>query len=71
MTKIAKGYGRPVDEELLQAYQDAAGHRTDTDIDKAYKEILSNGTSRRMPTPSEFREACGILRVYRDGTRPQ
>jgi hypothetical protein len=71
VTKIAKGYGRPVDEELLQAYQDAAGHRTDADIDKAYKQILSWGTGRRMPTPAEFREACGTLRVYRDGSRPE
>ncbi len=67
--KIAKGYGRPVDEELLQAYQDAAGHRTDADLDAAYKTILKDETYTRMPTPGQFLAACGILRFYRDGRR--
>lgn len=69
VTKLAKGFGRAVDEELLQVYQDVAGHRTDADLDQAYATILRDETIKRMPTPGQFLEACGILRVRRDGSR--
>lgn len=66
---LARGFGREVDEDTLKLYEDTAGHRTDADIDAAYKAIRENAELRRLPTPGQFLAACGILRVRRDGSR--
>lgn len=71
VTRLARAFGKEVDEDLLQAYQDAAGHRTDEDITKGYRALLENDELRYMPSPAQFRAACGIPKVYRDGTRPE
>lgn len=69
--KLALIFGRTADEELLVLYQEEAGHRTDADLDKGYAAIRGDGALKKMPTPAQFRAACGIPKVYRDGTRPE
>ena len=68
---LARIWHETADEQFLKLYEDAAGHRTDEDIERAYRALLEDDTLRRMPTPSQFRASCGIPKVYRDGTRPE
>ena len=68
---LARIWHETADEQFLKLYEDAAGHRTDEDIERAYRALLEDDTLRRMPTPSQFRVSCGIPKVYRDGTRPE
>ena len=70
VTKLARIFDVTADEDFLMLYQEEAGHRTDEDLDKAYKAIRGDDNLRKMPTPGQFRAACGIPRIYRDGTRP-
>jgi hypothetical protein len=69
--RLARIYGVTVDEEMLAEYEAEAGHRTDEDLDKALGALRGNETLKRMPTPAQLRYACGMPRVYRDGTRPE
>ena len=70
ITKLARIFNVKADEDFLILYQEEAGHRTDADLDKAYKAIRGDDTLKKMPTPGQFRAQCGIPRIYRDGTRP-
>jgi hypothetical protein len=56
-------------ERAMSAYVLTVQHRTDEDLNRAYREVLRD--SKFMPKPSELLEACGILRVRRDGSRPE
>ena len=69
--RLARIYGVIVDEEMLTEYEAEAGHRTDDDLDKALGVLRGDENLKRMPTPAQFRAACGIPKVYRDGTRPE
>jgi len=69
--RLARIFGVTVDEEMLESYQEEAGHRTDEDLDKAYAAIRGDETLKRMPRPAEFRAACGIPKIYRDGSNPE
>jgi hypothetical protein len=71
VAKLARIFGVTVDEELLLLYEERAGHRTDQDMDTAYRVLSQDETLKRMPTPAMFLAACGIPKVYRDGTRPE
>ena len=66
VAKLARIFGVTVDEELLSLYEEVAGHRTDEDMDQAYQNILRDETLKRMPTPGQFLERCGVLRKRRD-----
>ena len=68
---LARIWHETADEQFLKLYEDAAGHRTDEDIERAYRALLEDDTLKRMPTPIQFRASCGIPKVYRDGTRPE
>ena len=70
VTRLARIFGVTADEEFLMLYQEEAGHRTDADLDKAYAAIRGDETLKRMPTPAAFRSACGVPKIYQDGTRP-
>ena len=70
VTKLARIFHETADEEFLMLYQEEAGHRTDADLDKAYAAIRGDETLKKMCTPAQFRSACGIPKVYRDGSRP-
>jgi len=69
--RLSRIYGVTVDETMLTEYQEEAGHRTDEDLDKAFEVLRGDETLRKMPTPAQFRVACGIPKVYRDGSRPE
>ena len=69
--RLARIYGVTVDEEMLVEYEAEAGHRTDEDLDKALGVLRGDETLKRMPTPAQFREACGIPKIYRDGRKPE
>jgi len=56
-------------DRALDAYVLTVGHRTDEDLNRAYRVILR--ANRFMPSPSEFLDACGIPKVYRDGSKPE
>ena len=71
VTKLALIFGVTADEELLELYQQEAGHRTDEDLDKAFAAIRGDETLKKFPTPGAFRSACGIPKIYRDGSRPE
>ncbi len=71
VTKLARIFGASVDEELLMLYQEECGHRTDEDLDVAYKALRGDESLKKMPTPSQLRAACGIPKVYRDGRKPE
>ena len=71
VTKLALIFGVTADEELLELYQQEAGHRTDEDLDKAFAAIRGDETLKKLPTPGAFRSACGIPTIYRDGSRPE
>ena len=66
---LAEVYKFNMTERALEAYMVTVGHRTDEDLNKAYKEILRQ--ARYMPTPAELLEQCGPLKLRRDGTRPE
>jgi hypothetical protein len=70
VTQLARIFHETADEQFLLLYQQEAGHRTDADLDKAYAAIRGDETLKKMPTPGAFRSACGVPKVYRDGTRP-
>lgn len=69
--KLCVNFGEPCTEERLELFQEVAGHRTDADLDAAYREIVRDETIKRMPTAGVFLKACGLLRVRRDGTKPE
>ena len=69
--KLCEIFGKECTETLLESYRQVAGHRTDADLDAAYRTILRDETLTRMPSTGRFLEACGVLREYRDGTRPE
>lgn len=71
VTRLALVFDRPCDEDLLQVFQDAAGHRTDADLDNAYRHFTRSAFLSKMPTTGQFLEACGTLRVRRDGSKPE
>ena len=71
VARLARLYGVIVDEEMLLEYQEEAGHRTDEDLDRAFGVLRGDETLKRMPTPAQFRAACGIPKVYRDGKKPE
>ena len=54
-------------ERAMAAYTLTVGHRTDRDLNKAYRQVLR--TAKFMPTPERLLEECGELKVRRDGTR--
>lgn len=65
--KMAKAFRVDADEELLQAFADVAGHRTDGDQDRAYAALMRNGEHKFMPSPGAFLSACGLMTERRDG----
>jgi len=71
VAKLARIFGATADEELFGLYEERVGHRIDADMDAAYLALTSDPTLRKMPTPAQFLQACGIPRVYRDGSRPE
>jgi len=71
VAKLARIFGVTVDEELLSLYEERVGHRTDQDMDTAYRVLSQDETLKRMPTPAMFLAACGVPKVFRDGTRPE
>lgn len=71
ISKLAEGFGQEANEEMLTLYQDTAGHRTDEDLDRAYRVLREDENLRRMPSPGAFLAACGIPMVYRDGSKPE
>ena len=71
VTKLARIFGVTADEELLELYQQEAGHRTDEDLDKAFMSLRGDELLKRMPTPGAFLAACGIKKINRDGSRPE
>jgi hypothetical protein len=71
VTRLARIYGVTVDEEMLAEYEAEAGHRIDADLDRALGVLRGDETLKRMPTPAQFRAACGTPKVYRDGSRPE
>ena len=71
VTRLARIYGVTVDEEMLLEYEAEAGHRIDADLDRALSVLRGDETLKRMPTPAQFRAACGTPKVYRDGSRPE
>lgn len=71
VTGLARIFGVTADEELFALYEAEAGHRTDEDLDKAFAVLRGDESLKKMPTPAMFRAACGIPKVYRDGTRPE
>jgi len=71
VAKLARIFGVTADEELLSLYEERAGHRTDQDMDTAYRVLSQDETLKRMPTPAQFLAACGVPKIYRGGTRPE
>ena len=71
VAKLARIFGVTVDEELLGLYEERVGHRTDQDMDTAYRVLSQDETLKKMPTPAMFLAACGVPKIYRDGTRPE
>ena len=71
VAKLARIFGVTADEELLSLYEERAGHRTDQDMDTAYRVLSQDETLKKMPTPAQFLAACGVPKIYRDGTRPE
>lgn len=69
--KLARNYGTVPDATIFSNFEQAAGHRTDEDLDKGFLDILKFSESSRMPTAQQFLRACGIPRIYRDGTKPE
>ncbi|HEV2174010.1 MAG TPA: hypothetical protein VGR71_10600 [Nitrospira sp.] len=56
-------------DPAITAYTVTLGHRTDEDLNKAYRTILRN--SRFMPSPAELLDACPVMKIRRDGSRPE
>ncbi len=71
VTRLARVHGRDVDEPLLEAYQDALGHRIDADIQAGYRVLMKDETLLKMPTPGRFLLECGPPRLFRDGSKPE
>lgn len=69
--KLSASFSETPTEALFQAYWDACGHRTDTDLLRGYAAVLRRDDLFRMPTPGQFLAACGQLTVRRDGSRPE
>lgn len=69
--KLAAATGTVCTTELLEAYEDAAGHRTDEDQTRAYRELIRDGNLKRMPSPGAFLLSCGVPKLLRDGSRPE
>jgi len=40
-------------------------------MDTAYRVLSQDETLKKMPTPAQFLAACGVPKIYRDGTRPE
>ena len=66
---LAEVFGFNMTDRARDAYIATVGHRTDEDLNRAYLSVLRD--SRFMPRPAELLAACGIPKVYRDGTRPE
>ena len=66
---LADVFGFNMTDAARDAYIATVGHRTDEDLNKAYLQVLRD--SRFMPKPSELLSACGIPKVYRDGSKPE
>ncbi|MDE2102772.1 MAG: hypothetical protein KGL39_36345 [Patescibacteria group bacterium] len=69
--KMALNFGVRVTPEMLQNFEQFCGHRTDEDLDHALEQVMRSATITKMPTTGQFRDACGIMRVRRDGKQPQ
>lgn len=63
--RLCAVFNQEPSEDLLKAFEDVAGHRTDSDLDAAYKAILRDETLKRMPTTGQFLQSCGTLRERR------
>ena len=66
---LADVFGFNMTDAAMNGYVVTVGHRTDEDLNKAYLQVLRD--SRFMPKPSELLSACGIPKVYRDGSKPE
>ena len=66
---LAEVFGFNMTDRARDAYIATVGHRTDEDLNRAYLHVLRE--SRFMPRPSDLLDACGIPKVYRDGTRAE
>ena len=56
---LADVFQYPLTDKALAAYIFTVGHRSEHDLNNAYREVLRYST--KMPTPSELLDACGIL----------
>ena len=68
LLSLAEVFKYDMTDRALAAYTFTLQHRTDEDLNKAYRTALRE--LRFMPKPAELLEACGILRIRRDGTGP-
>ena len=66
---LAEVYGFNMTDRARDAYIATVGHRTDEDLNRAYLSVLRDSTF--MPRPSTLLAACGIPKVYRDGSKPE
>jgi len=71
VVRLARIFGVTPDEDLFTLFEEVVGHRTDEDMDKAYKELSRDENLRRMPTPGRFLAECGVPKIYRDGSKPE
>ena len=69
--QIAAVWHQPCTYDLLAAWDRVFGNRTDADIDKAFAWVMRNGDLRRMPTTGDFFAVMPLMRVDREGKRPQ
>lgn len=66
---LAEVYGFNMTDRVRDAYIATVGHRTDEDLNRAYLSVLRDSTY--MPRPAQLLSACGIPKVYRDGSKPE
>lgn len=62
VARLAKVYGKTIDDDLLAAYFDGCGHRSLEDLNVAYKTIVRDDNQKFMPTPGQLRAACGYIK---------
>lgn len=54
-------------EPDLEMWTEICGHRTDADMDTAFRTLMRDDSIRRMPSPAMFLQACGVMKERRDG----
>lgn len=67
--EMAGNFGEKVTPAMLASFEGQCGHRTDADLDTAFRAVMRSDSLKRMPTTGQFLAACGTLIVRRDGTK--